>query len=194
MKIEKNKVVEVIYTLEVEGEVKEEVKADKPMDFIFGTSSILPSFEKELDGLAVGDKFTFDIQPKDGQGEYSTENIIDFPMEAFMVDGKVDQTKLIVGSTINLMNNAGGIVPGLIVAVTESTVTIDANPPLAGKVLNFKGEILTIREATEEELRDGLHGEFIRSHGGCGCGCGCGHEEEGCGDGDSCGCGHPHDH
>ena len=63
-----------------------------------------------------------------------------------------------------------------------------------GKTLHFKGEVLTVREATEKELTEGLHGEYVHTCGGCGGGChghdgdcgGC--HDGGCGDSD-CGCG-----
>ena len=73
---------------------------------------------------------------------------------------------------------------------------MDFNHPLAGKTLNFKGEILTVRDATEKELKEGLHGEYLPQEE---CGCGCGHHHHG--DGECCGhhdhkdgecCGHHH--
>jgi len=62
---------------------------------------------------------------------------------------------------------------------------MDLNHPMAGKTLNFSGEIVSVREATEKELFEGLHGEFVQHHecnchGGChegGCEGGC-HEGE----------------
>jgi FKBP-type peptidyl-prolyl cis-trans isomerase SlyD len=49
---------------------------------------------------------------------------------------------------------------------------MDFNPAMAGKTLNFEGEILTVRDATDEELTNGLHGERSCSHEDCGhCSC-----------------------
>ena len=97
-----------------------------------------------------------------------------------------------------MMNSMGAVIPGVVLEVTENTVKMDLNSEMAGKTLHFTGEIISVREATEKELAEGLHGEFVHSngcggchgnHGGCGgCGGGCG--EGGCGDGDGgCGCG-----
>ena len=65
---------------------------------------------------------------------------------------------------------------GKVAAVKEDMVVMDFNHPMAGKTLNFSGSVLTIREATEQELTDGLHGEK-KAHsceGGCSsCGGGC---------------------
>ena len=68
---------------------------------------------------------------------------------------------------------------------------MDFNHPLAGENLHFKGEVIEVREATDEEAEHG----HIHQSGGCGGGCnsgggGCG-DQEGCGSGggdqDSCG-------
>ena len=89
---------------------------------------------------------------------------------------------LTVGNLIPMMNNQGGIIPGKVLEVKEDVVVMDFNHQMAGKELHFVGEILTVREATQEELTDGLHGEF-KQQGGCS---GC----SGCGDGGSdCSCG-----
>ena len=67
---------------------------------------------------------------------------------------------------------------------------MDFNHPMAGKTLDFKGKIISVREATEAELKNGLHGEFLPQDD---CGCGCGHHHDDCDHHhDDCGCGHCH--
>ncbi len=209
MKIGQNKVVELSYELEVEGQIVDRCPEERPLDFIQGTRMLLPDFEKNIEGLEPGDKFEFTLTPEQGYGEYDPEKVIDLPMEAFEVNGEVRHDLLVVGNTIPLLNSAGGVVPGVIREVGEASVKIDVNSPMAGKTLNFSGVILTVREATEKELKEGLHGEYVHSncgcHGGCGGhghegGCGHGHEHgEGCcgghGEGHECGChGEGHEH
>jgi FKBP-type peptidyl-prolyl cis-trans isomerase SlyD len=94
-----------------------------------------------------------------------------------------------------MKNSMGGVIPGVVLEASDDTVKMDLNHQMAGKTLHFTGEVLTVREATEKELTEGLHGEFVHS---CGCG-GChGHDgdcggcEGGhCGEehGEDCGCG-----
>ena len=193
MKIEKNKVVEFCYELEVDGKVVDHTTKEKPLDYIHGTGSLLPKLEEHIEGMEPGAKFDVTLSPADGYGEVNPDMVIDLPKAAFEVNGVVREDLLVPGNTIPMLNSMGGVVPGVVLEVTPETVKMDLNHQMAGKTLHFKGEVLTVREATEKELSEGLHGEYVHS---CGCG-GChGHDgdcggcEGGCGDHDGdCGCG-----
>ena len=192
MKIEKNKVVEFCYELEVDGQVVDKTTKEKPLDYIHGTGSLLPKLEAHIEGMEPGATFDVTLSPADGYGEVEPERIIDLPKAAFEVNGEVREDLLVPGNTIPMMNSMGGVIPGVVLEVSEDSVKMDLNHQMAGKTLHFKGEILTVREATEKELTEGLHGEYVHS---CGCGgChghdgGCGDCEGGhCGDGGGCGC------
>ena len=143
-------------------------------------------------GLEPGSRFKFTLTPEEGYGEVDPDRIIDLPKEAFEVNGVLQESLLVPGTVIPLVNGNGGIVPGKVLEVNEKTVKMDLNSPMAGKTLNFSGEILTVRDATEKELREGLHGEYIHSNcdGGC---CGGHGEGHGHGDGGCCG-GHGEGH
>ena len=192
MKIAQNTVVEFCYELEVDGQVVDKTTKEKPLDYIHGTGSLLPKLEAHIEGMEPGATFDVTLSPADGYGEVEPERIIDLPKAAFEVNGEVREDLLVPGNTIPMMNSMGGVIPGVVLEVTEDTVKMDLNHQMAGKTLHFKGEILTVREATEKELTEGLHGEYVHS---CGCGgChghdgGCGDCEGGhCGDGGGCGC------
>lgn len=191
MKIETNKVVEFCYELEVDGQVVDHTTKERPLDYIHGTGSLLPKLEAHIEGMEPGDKFDVTLSPADGYGEIDPSRIIDLPKAAFEVNGEVREDLLVPGNTIPMMNSMGGVIPGVVIEVSEDSVKMDLNHQMAGKTLHFTGEVLTVREATEKELTEGLHGEFVHS---CGCG-GChGHDGEcgGCGDG-HCGEGHEGD-
>ena len=189
MKITQNAVVEFCYELEVDGQVVDHTTKERPLDYIHGTGSLLPKLEAYIEGMEPGDRFDVTLSPADGYGEVDPARIIDLPKAAFEVNGEVREDLLVPGNTIPMMNSMGGVIPGVVVEVTEDSVKMDLNHQMAGKTLHFTGEVLTVREATEKELTEGLHGEYVHSCGGCG---GChGHEggcEGGCHDGD-CGCG-----
>ena len=190
MKITANTVVEFSYDLEVDGQIVDKTTKERPLDYIHGTGSLLPKLEAHIEGMEPGDKFDVTLSPADGYGEVDPSRIIDLPKTAFEVNGEIREDLLVPGNTIPMMNSIGGVIPGVVVEVTEDSVKMDLNHQMAGKTLHFTGEVISVREATEKELTEGLHGEYIHT---CGCG-GChGHDGDcgGCdsGCGDDCGCG-----
>lgn len=190
MKIGKEKVVAVSYELEVEGQIADKAGADAPLEYIHGTGMLLPKFEAALEGKTVGDGFEFTLSPADGYGEYNPAYMARIPIEAFQIDGKVATELLQPGRTLPMLNGEGQVVRGVIVEVSEKEVVMDFNHPMAGKTLHFTGKVEALREASEKELREGLHGEFLPPEGGCGhCGGGCknGSCEGGCDCEGSCG-------
>lgn len=190
MKISANKSVSAEYELYVNGEnneleLMEKAVASQPLSFIYGVGMMLPKFEENLFGLAAGDKFDFTIENQDAYGPYVDENVIELERSVFEVNGQVDESVVFEGNVVPLMDTEGNRLQAQVVTVTDSHVTVDLNHPLAGETLHFKGSVLEVREATDQEL-SALMG------GGCGCGCSCGDEEEmvgsgGCGSGCSCG-------
>ncbi|MBR4299194.1 MAG: peptidylprolyl isomerase [Bacteroidales bacterium] len=189
MKIGQNKVVEFCYELEVDGQVVDHTTKERPLDYIHGTGSLLPKLEAHIEGMEPGSRFDITLAPADAYGEIDPSRIIDLPKAAFEVNGEVREDLLVPGNTIPMMNSMGGVIPGVVLEVSEDSVKMDLNHQMAGKTLHFTGEVLTVREATEKELTEGLHGEYVHS---CGCG-GChGHDGDcgGCGGGH---CGEEHD-
>ena len=210
MKIAQNTVVEFVYELEVDGQVVDHTVKERPLDYIHGTGSLLPKLEAHIEGMQAGDRFDITLAPVDGYGEVDPQRIIDLPKAAFEVNGEVREDLLVPGNTIPMMNSMGGVIPGVVLEVSADSVKMDLNHQMAGKTLHFTGEIVSVREATEKELTEGLHGEYVHScgcggggchgggcHGGdCGgdCGghdgdCGCGGHEGDCGCGGEGGCG-----
>ena len=193
MKIAQNKVVEFCYELEVDGQVVDHTVKERPLDYIHGTGSLLPKLEEPIEGMEAGDQFDVTLSPADGYGEVDPQRVIDLPKAAFEVNGEIREDLLVPGNTIPMMNSMGGVIPGVVLEVTEDSVKMDLNHRMAGKTLHFTGEIISVREATEKELTEGLHGEYVHTCGGCGGGCH-GHDGDcgGChgehGDSD-CGCG-----
>lgn len=166
MKIEDKKVVSLVYRLIVDGEVKDEANRDKPLEFIFGMGYLLPKFEEYIKGKEVGDGFEFTLSPEEGYGKSDPSAIVDLPLKIFEQDGKLRTDILFEGSVIPMMSQTGGVMPGKVVSVSKETVKMDFNHELADKVLNFTGEITAVRDATEKELEEGLHGELAHNCGG----------------------------
>lgn len=188
MKISDNKYVTLTYDLHVgegeELELMEQATIERPLEFIYGTNSMLDAFEKQIDGLAAGDVFSFTLSPEEAYGDYDDSRIIELPKNIFEVDGKIDEEMLFEGNTLPMMDASGNRLVGSVVSIGESQVTMDFNHPLAGEIMHFKGTVMGVRDATAEEIA------ALFSSGGCGCGSGgcgsCGDEGEG---EQSCGCG-----
>ncbi len=166
MEINQNKVVAITYTLIVDGKEADKATEERPLDFIFGTGMLLPKFEENLAGKKVGDSFEFTLTPEEGYGMPMPEMIVELPKSIFAIEGKIQEDILFVGNIIPMMNNMGGVMQGKVSEVKPEAVIMDFNHPMAGKTLNFTGKVITVREATPEEMTDGLHGEK-KAQGGC---------------------------
>lgn len=168
MKVEKNKVVSLTYILRVsdaQGEVIQEVNKERPFVHLFGIGGLLPAFEKNLDGLKLGDKFGFHLPLKDAYGEISEADVVDLSKEIFMQDGKLDTELLQIGKYIPMKNDDGHVIEGKVISINDKGVVMDFNYPLAGKDLHFSGEILDVRDANDEEISHGhVHGEGGHHH------------------------------
>ena len=170
MKVQKDKVVAVSYALEVEGQIADKSAPGAPLEYIHGSGMLLPKFEAALEDKEPDDAFDFVLSPEDGYGTYDPSFLIDLPKTAFAIDGQVREDLLVVGRTIPMLNQAGQVVQGTIREITESTVKMDFNHPMAGKTLHFTGKVESVRSATDKELTEGLHGEYLppQEHECCG--------------------------
>ena len=178
MKVEQNKMVAVDYKLTVDGNIADQSMPGQPLEFIFGTGMLLPKFEEAILGKEPGEKVAFTLAPADGYGELHPEAVVDLPKTIFMVDGKLAEDILFVGSQVPMADAQGNRMFGTIREIGEETVKMDFNHPMAGKTLNFEVEVVSVRDVTPEDLAP---------KGGCSCGCDdCGGD---CGDG-GCDCGH----
>ena len=185
MQISDNKYVTITYDLNVgegdERELMEQATVEQPLEFIFGTNSMLEAFEDQIRGLSQGDSFSFRLTPEEAYGDYDETKVIELPKNIFEIDGKVDEGVLFEGNTLPMMDSAGNRLMGSVVSIDDEVVTMDFNHPLAGEIMHFEGTVMGVREASVEEIA------ALFSSGGCGCG-GCGSDEEG-----GCGCGSSHD-
>jgi FKBP-type peptidyl-prolyl cis-trans isomerase SlyD len=168
MIIENNKVVSVNYNLSVKetGEQVEQTSKEHPFVFLFGAGGLLEDFENNLKGKKAGDTFDFFIEHSRGYGVRDEQHVVMIPIEAFLgEDQKFDSENVKVGVTLPMVDNEGNRLYGKVQEITLEHVKMDFNHPLAGQDLHFKGEILDIRPATEEELAHGhVHGEHGHHH------------------------------
>jgi FKBP-type peptidyl-prolyl cis-trans isomerase SlyD len=166
--ISKNKVVSLNYRLKrdnKEGELIEETFGAEPMVFLYGTGSMIPKFEAELDGKKVGDSASFGIAAAEAYGERDEKALVNLPIDIFKVDGAIDMEMIKVGNVLPMQDNEGNRMDGTVTDVTETEVKMDFNHPLAGQDLHFEVEVVDVRDATQEELDHGhVHGAGGHHH------------------------------
>lgn len=176
------------------GELLFEAKPEAPDTMVYGvTEEVIPGLVATLQGLAAGDRFSVTLPPEVAFGEVLPDMMQQVPLEAFMRDGKM-AAEVEEGKALPMMTDTGEIITGKVTKITPEFVEMDFNHPFAGKTVDFEGEVIEVRDATDDELAtaagncgcgSGCHSE------GCGSGCGCHSEgnDAGCGCGDDCGCG-----
>ncbi|MDO4216220.1 MAG: FKBP-type peptidyl-prolyl cis-trans isomerase [Bacteroidales bacterium] len=187
-----NKYMTVAYELytKMDGkmELTEQAPAEHPFQFITGMGFTLEAFEKNLINLNAGDKFDFTLSVDDAYGPHMPEGVQELPKSVFEINGKFDSEHIKEGLVIPMMNQQGERFNATVTEITENTVTVDLNHPLAGKELNFKGQVVVSRDATNQEIEDlvkMMTGGCGGNCGGCGGNCG---GDEGCNCGGDCDC------
>lgn len=189
-----NKYIVVAYrlytTIDGERQLIEETPEGRPFHFISGMGMTLPMLDDQLAPLAKGDTFDFIIGKEDAYGDYYEERIVELDKRIFMPDGRLDKKLIYEGAIVPLMNEDGMRFNARVMEIGDKQVTVDLNHPYAGLDLNFKGEVLESRPATNQEIA--RMAKILSGEGGCG-GCGgCGSDGGdcgGCGDGGCGGCG-----
>jgi len=145
-----NKLVELSYKVidEKSGEVLTSV--EYPIGYVHGTNSVLSSLvTAELEGKSAGD-------------------IIEVPIEGDTLYGPRDESLVFtdyienvpeeyreVGTTIVMQNDKGETKSFLVTRIDEKTLTVDGNNPLCGRSVVFRLEVLSVRDATDEEIEVG---------------------------------------
>jgi FKBP-type peptidyl-prolyl cis-trans isomerase SlyD len=177
MKIEKNKMVSLIYELregDSGGRIIETLDEKRPLTFLYGTGRLLPLFESNINDLDTGESFTFTLSSDKAYGERREDMIVEVPVSIFETDGKINEEICRVGNEVPMMDSDGNPLNGVINEITDTYVKMDFNHPMAGLDLCFAGKILDVRDATDYELAGTMNScSGCGSDSGSGCGGNC---------------------
>ncbi|MBL8169466.1 MAG: peptidylprolyl isomerase [Acidobacteria bacterium] len=125
--------VKVHYTGKFDsGEVFDTSEGSEPLGFQVGGGQVIPGFEQALIGMSVGETKEIVIPPAQAYGERMQELVQTIQRDQFSL-GEMEPE---VGLAIE-MHTPQGNIPLVITELTDTTVTLDANHPLAGEHLHF---------------------------------------------------------
>lgn len=161
MTIAQHKVVTIHYkvTDSNNDEVIDSSENGEPMTYLHGARNIIPGLEQALEGKSVGDELEVTVEPADAYGERSDDRVQQVPIDAFQEMEKIEPGMAVTAQTDQ------GQINLVVIEVDETTVTVDANHPLAGKMLKFEVKIEAVRDASEEEMEHGhVHGPGGHDH------------------------------
>ncbi|MFT4260893.1 MAG: FKBP-type peptidyl-prolyl cis-trans isomerase [Candidatus Woesearchaeota archaeon] len=114
-------------------------KHGKPLEFKAGTGQVIKGFDSAVIGMKKDEEKNITITPEEGYGPVRKELVTDIPKQK-LPEGEVKE-----GMVLAVQSPDGQQFPATVVKVHEDKITIDMNPPLAGKTLNFKLKVTDIK-------------------------------------------------
>lgn len=129
-----------------DGTIADAIEEGEPLVFTMGDGTLIEGLEMMLYGLKAGDKECLSIDPRDAFGFPDEENIHTMPRSEFSPEMAVEPGTVVAFTTPN-----GQEVPGTIKEVTDDTVIVDFNHPLAGFEVLFDVQILDVKAAQAGE-------------------------------------------
>jgi len=144
--IEKNVVVTLEYNLKVDDN---EIDSG-PIQFLHGYGNIIPGLESELEGLKLGDEKEVLVKAENAYGHYDDDLEVEVSLDSFPENFEIKLDR-----PMRLQDGKGHTFTGVAIAITDDTVKLNLNHPLAGKDLLFKTKVQELRPATDEEIKRG---------------------------------------
>ena len=148
--IRRGKFVELTYKVTDRKSGHVLTRVEFPLGYVHGYNEILaPSVHKELEGKSAGDVIEVPIDgnrifgPRD-ESLVFTDHLENVPEEYRQV-----------GTAILMENDRGQTRSFLVTRIDDETLTVDGNNPLCGREVVFTLEVLSVRDATDEETRAG---------------------------------------
>ena len=133
-------IVQVHYTGTLQdGTMFETSVGREPLEFTLGEDRMMPGFEQAVLGMKTGESKTVTIPAKDAYGPHNADMTLVVNREELPEDITPE-----VGQQLEMTGSDGGTIIVIITEVSDTTVTLDANHPLAGKDLTFEIELVSI--------------------------------------------------
>ena len=121
------------------GEVFTKSQEDQPVEVTLGTGELIPGFETGIVGMELGEKKTISVPPEQAYGPRHEELVVEVKRSALP-----EQITPTLGKPLRIRPSDGDDYEAIIANISEHTVTLDANHPLAGLTLFFDLELVEI--------------------------------------------------
>lgn len=151
--IGKNKVVYITYSV-VGPDGRVMGQQPMPTGYVQGArSGIFEEIELGLEGHKSGDRVEVTLSPDKTWGASDPNLIVEEDLD------NVPPQIRYVGAEAQLQNDRGDVLTFRVVSIADGKITLDGNHPLAGKNATCVVDVVSVREATPEELRSGFPAE-----------------------------------
>jgi FKBP-type peptidyl-prolyl cis-trans isomerase SlyD len=153
-------VVLIHYTLKNDsGAVLDSSAGGEPLAYIQGHGNLVPGLEKALEGKASGSTVAVILAPADGYGVRDEALVQRVPKRSLQGAGEIRKGMQFQARTED------GMRLFTVTGIAGDMVTLDGNHPLADQTLHFDVEVVSVRDATTEELEHGhVHGAGGHHH------------------------------
>jgi peptidylprolyl isomerase len=122
-----------------DGTIFDSSEGREPLAFTIGLGQMIPGFEQGVVGMEVGETKVVQITAEQAYGEYRPEGVLEVNRSEIGPDLQLE-----IGMRLQATQEGGRRVDMQVIAITEDTVTMDANHPLAGKDLTFDIQVVEI--------------------------------------------------
>lgn len=151
LSISNNSVVAIHYKLQDDqGNVIDSSEGAEPLTYLQGAGNIIPGLEKALAGKSEGDSVNVRVEPEEAYGEVIPELVQTVDRSAFEGVDTIAE-----GMAFEAQTPSGSVQRIVVKEVQGDAVVVDGNHPLAGVPLTFDVDVVSVREATEEEIAHG---------------------------------------
>jgi peptidylprolyl isomerase len=110
-----------------------------PLEFALGSGQVIAGFDSAVDGMSVGEQKSVTIPPAEAYGERHEQLVQEVPKSALP-----DEMQPQVGMQLQSQSPEGQVMNLVVTEVSDESITVDANHPLAGQALTFAIELVEI--------------------------------------------------
>ncbi|HBG20858.1 MAG TPA: peptidylprolyl isomerase [Desulfobulbaceae bacterium] len=122
-----------------DGSIFDSTAGEEPMEFVLGEGELIEGFEEGVLNMSVGEKKIIVLAPDKAYGDRDEEMVIEVPLAEMPADLELE-----VGDELEVTDEDDEPMLVTVSQLSEDSVTLDGNPPLAGETLTFELELVAI--------------------------------------------------